>query len=446
MTNPIPKDKIEPVVLPCYVMQQSSATDTSNGREKMFMNSKGENMLRRSFFFLVTILLVAGCAPAAQVAPIAPTLVNQAASTVAAASTQVIESASTMEAAPTMASEAQTTPIAANSTTNMSVQGATTYTVLVGYDDMPHKADIEAYLPAELHIHVGDTVIWKQNAMEIHNVTFLAGADTVPAFVVPMPNGPAGAMMFNPQVAFPNAPKDGMYDGSTFATSGIMGKEQGQAPDFSLTFTKPGTYPYVCVIHNEEAMKGTVVVEDASAQIPSPDEASAQGQKELDALLAKVPDVQKEAEAAVKPAETNPDGSTTYYVLTGYSKGQIDLMSFFPEKLDVKAGDTVTWMLSPTDVAPHTVTFLNGAPEPVMVQAIPQQSGPPILTFGQDVVTPQNVDQPLTNQGIYNSGIIDPMAPGDHTFSLKIGDTTGTLHYICILHNEMGMAGDLMVQ
>jgi plastocyanin len=129
----------------------------------------------------------------------------------------------------------------------------------------------------------------------------------------------------------------------------------------------------------------------------------------------------------------------------GYTKGQIDLDFFFPQTLDVKPGDTVTWTFSKEDVAPHTITFLNGADEPTPIQAVPQPSGPPLLTFNPAVAIPQNADKPLTNMGIFNSGILDPTAPGPHDFTLKIGNYAGALAYRCILHDDIGMTGTLNV-
>jgi plastocyanin len=318
------------------------------------------------------------------------------------------------------------------------------FTVLVGVDDPANSANIEAFLPATVHIHVGDTVVWKQNAKEIHTVTFLAGTKE-PEFVVPAPGAPQGAMMMNPQAAFPTGPKNGKYDGSSYANSGVMGPDQGQSQQWQLTFTKAGTYTYLCTIHDQEKMMGTIVVEAPGTAIASPAEVTAQGQKEADALLAQVPDVVKEANADVKPDIKNADGTMTHFVLVGYSKGHIDLETFLPAKVDVKPGDTVTWMFDKADIAPHTISFLNGAKIPDLVVPQPQKNGPPLLLLNPAVGAPMNVDKPLTNQGVVNSGFIDPSAPMPHTFSLKIGNVTGDIPYLCELHYASGMKGTISV-
>lgn len=374
-----------------------------------------------------------------------PTMAPTAALPVAATQVMSREPTGTMAMEPTAAMTMAATQMVPAATTMPAVTGGQTYTVLVGAMEEDSKAALEAFFPSVLHIHPGDTVNWIENGMEIHTVTFLAGAQT-PEFVIPMPNAPQGAMMFNPLAAFPAVPPSGQYDGSTAAGSGIMGMEPGQAPRFSLTFTKPGTYDYICVVHAAMKMQGTIVVDDANTPVPSPAQASVQGQQELAALMAQVPAVEAAAKAQEQPDQTNADGTVTHHILVGYNQGQIDLMAFFPDEVDVKPGDTVVWTLSPSNMAPHTITFLNGAEEPPLVQSIAQPSGPPILTFDPGVALPQNVGQPLTNTGIYNSGVIDPAAPGPHSYTLKIGNLTDDAKFVCLLHDTEGMDGKLKVK
>lgn len=336
------------------------------------------------------------------------------------------------------------TPVFAASSAETDAQ-ARTYTVWVGSEDAAKGIDINAFFPATLHVHVGDTVLWKQNANEIHTVTFLAGT-TEPALLVPVPGAPAGAMMLNPLAAFKMAPADGMYDGSTYANSGIMGREEGQAGSFSLTFTKAGTYNYGCVVHGITVMAGTIGVDDASVKIANPGRVMAQARKEMAMQWKTARALWKTALRDLKPDTANGDGTTTHYVMIGFSQGQIDLMAFFPRVLKVNPGDTIVWELSPSNMAPHTVTFLNGAEEPSLIVPVPQAGGPPFLTLNPEVALPKNADQPLTRQVMINSGIIDPSAPGAHTFTLKVGNASGAIPYLCMLHDASGMRGMVVVQ
>lgn len=90
-------------------------------------------------------------------------------------------------------------------------------------------------------IATGSTVTWTNRDSNLpHTVTF----------------APAGAQF--PTMSPESPPSGGTtYDGSTLVNSGPL--MPGQS--FSLTFTKPGTYTYHCLFHDDtENMIGTVVV------------------------------------------------------------------------------------------------------------------------------------------------------------------------------------------
>ncbi len=113
-----------------------------------------------------------------------------------------------------------------------------------------------------LVVPVGTTVKWvMRDPFEIHTVTFW-GTGKPPAFILPQPQpqGPP-SLLVNPEVAAPTGHKT--VDGSGYVNSGIL-YPPGGPPDlptsYSLTFTRPGRYVYVCVVHAAEGMYGTVVV------------------------------------------------------------------------------------------------------------------------------------------------------------------------------------------
>jgi plastocyanin len=322
---------------------------------------------------------------------------------------------------------------------------AQTYTVLVGAENVSRASGVMAFFPATLHVHVGDTVLWKQNTHEIHTVTFLAGAD-LPPLLVPTPDGftPAG-LMLNPQAAFPSAPANGMYDGKTYANSGVMSTDPDNPTQFSLTFTQQGTFNYLCLVHGK-MMSGTVVVEAPSANIPSPATVSKQAGLLIKQQLAHANGLFGQAMSQVPPPQHNPDGTTSYTILIGWSQGQYDLMDFFPSKLVVHPGDTVNFMLSPTNMlAPHTVTFLNGGPDISFVIPIPNPPGPPVLSINPDVLNPINPGQPLTRNMVFSSGLLDPLGPGPKSWTLTIGDISGDITFQCLLHDTSGMVAALKV-
>jgi plastocyanin len=325
-----------------------------------------------------------------------------------------------------------------------------TYTVLVGLEQSNQGISVMAYFPRSVTIHVGDTVHWVQNSNEIHTVTFLDGVPLpellLPSATVPGADPAVSPLVFNPAVVQQSPLSGSEYSGGigAYANSGIMGRESGQVGEFDLTFTAEGTFGYVCVVHGF-VMSGEVVVVARDQAVPSPNQALAEGRKQMAEALSLVPGVVRDAAEQVVPPETSEDGTLTHTVMVGYSETvtassgdvQIDLMQFFPNKLTVRRGDQVTFEMSANNVAPHTVTFLNGAEEPPLAVFV---GG--FLYLNSEVVFPSGPDI-LTRTGVFNSGLLLPV-PGT-SYSLEIGDMKpGLEHFICLLHDSSGMTGELM--
>jgi plastocyanin len=340
-------------------------------------------------------------------------------------------------------------PAATAASKKLSTLSPRTYNVMVGFEQSNTGIGVNAYFPRSVTVHVGDTVHWVQNSNEIHTVTFLDGTP-LPEFVLPSatvsgadPN--VSPLVFNPVVVAPAIPPGGVYTGGAYVNSGIMGREPGQIPEFDLTFAAEGTFDYVCVVHGF-SMAGKVVVVGSDEVVPSPNQAMAEGWKEMAEALSLVPGVVRDAADQVVPPQTNADGTMTHTVMVGYSETvtasygdtEIDLMQFFPDKLRVRPGDTVNFEMSAANLAPHTVTFLNGAEEPPLAVF---NNG--FLYVNSEVVLPSGAGV-LTRSGIFNSGLLPPI-PGT-TYALAIGDMKpGLQPFICLLHDGSGMTGELMV-
>ena len=324
-----------------------------------------------------------------------------------------------------------------------------TFTVLVGAEDSDVGAGVTGFFPDTLRIHVGDTVHWQRNTNEIHTVTFLVDMP-LPPFNVPAPPGLPSPLMRNPLIAFPVAPEDGRYDGTTFATSGIFGPDpdifQG-VESFDLIFTRPGTYNYVCVVHGAR-MSGQIIVVERDEHIHSPRQVDREARRSIAAALADVPAAIAAAEAEVPPPTQNPDGTATYHVLAGFSAGpHLDLLRFFPDDLTVQPGDTIEWVFGMQNMpVPHTITFLNGNESPDDLVPVPQEGGPPLLVVSPELFFPQNADQPLSRDDIHHSGLLRWLV-GDPPprFSLQIGDISGEESYQCLVHDGSGMLATLNV-
>ncbi|MGH8059715.1 MAG: cupredoxin domain-containing protein, partial [Candidatus Entotheonellia bacterium] len=266
-----------------------------------------------------------------------------------------------------------------------------TVTVLVGGGQ--DTIVLDSFFPQTLRVRVGDTVVWKFNGDETHHfhtVTFFGGpfdgpkravvgggpGEVIPPGAVPVPGGQPGENMRNPVRAWPTrkpaAPVE-TYDGMTYVNSGEM-RKRARVPGmpafqtFSLTFTKPGFYRYVCAAHPH--MQGTIEVVPADvANVPSQAEIDMQAKVEADHLLALI----EKARGLGKTirSEPGPNGTTFWFVRAGVfdTSGELrgQLFDFLPKNLTVKAGDTVIWQ----SVDIHTITFnpVPPSPEPHIVKA-----------------------------------------------------------------------------
>lgn len=117
--------------------------------------------------------------------------------------------------------------------------------------------DVQRFFPPRTSIHTGDSLTWINKSQAPHTVTFLGGQQPPPVVMVqPQPAGPP-RFQLNPDMLMP-AGNPTAYDGSGYLNSGFT--EPGPAGTFTATFTQPGSYDYVCLLH--EGMVGTVIVTD----------------------------------------------------------------------------------------------------------------------------------------------------------------------------------------
>jgi plastocyanin len=312
------------------------------------------------------------------------------------------------------------------------------------------NSDALFFYPKVVTVHVGDAVTWQFRGF--HTITF-AGPRRPYPFIVPLggKQAPVKDAAGQPLWWAGKVPVLGLsplsflqQGGSTISSpsqvrsSGLMRiftatSKKPPAP-YTLTFTKPGTYRYQCAVH--EGMRGIVRVLPASATIPSAAAQEHQGTVELGHTIA---DVRRLGHA--KPAK-----KLTILVGQGHGATGGEIAAFFPTKLVVNVGDTVTFRNDDqTDI--HTVTF--GPPKYTgrIENDFVAPHGKRILVdpLGAFPSEPPGTPTPQydgTNHGhgYLGAGILSPKgAPakaGPQTFKVTF-TKAGTYHFECVIHQNM---------
>ncbi len=137
-------------------------------------------------------------------------------------------------------------------TSTANANGTTTHTVSAGAGD-GKSFSLYRFGASNLSIQAGDTVTWVQNDLDdFHTVTFLDNGQDIPFF---LPNG-------QPNPVAVGRTRDTSYTGNGLVNSGLL--VPASAPlttrSYSLTFPKPGTFSYECLIHDDAGMKATIQV------------------------------------------------------------------------------------------------------------------------------------------------------------------------------------------
>ena len=308
---------------------------------------------------------------------------------------------------------------------------STTWNVAIGGESVGHGVQAIAYEPLTITIHSGDTVTWTMASFYSHTVTFLSGSPR-PPLIIPQEDG---RLLFSPQVLLPQG--DSTYDGHGVASSGLL---KGMGKSYSLTFTNPGQYVYVCLLHPGQA--GAVVVMPRGSRLPYT-------QAQYDTMAAtQVSSTITRGEAAMASAKVavQKTGKATVYTLSliAAPTGPAAIDRFSPESLQVEVGDTVRWIMKdPTEG--HTVTFSGSALLPDLEQEEAQQQGPPKVFFNIKAVAPAGG---LVHAGgpYYNSGLMTVGVPGTAQSYALTFTKPGTYTYWCVVHVAQGMKGTIVVR
>lgn len=277
-----------------------------------------------------------------------------------------------------------------------------------------------AFLPNEMWIHVGDSIVWAFNADDIHTVTFLTDGQVRPPF-------PVGCPGFSPSGA--------TFDGSTCVTSPPF--VTGQT--FSVQFTATGNFKLVCLVH--EDMTATIHVLDTSVHLPHEQSYyDRQAAREAQDLLS-APDLlsnhhhdkgANQIAVGIGKIVATPGGHET-----------VSLMRFVEPELVIRAGQTVEWGNN-DPITPHTITF---GEEP---QGDP---APPSGNVSVDADGALHATISSTSDSVHSGFIISapqeriglPQAPLGTTVFRVTFTNPGVYPYICALHDDLGMKGRIIV-
>jgi plastocyanin len=314
-----------------------------------------------------------------------------------------------------------------------------------------------AFLPNELWVHVGDSITWTFPTPEIHTVTFLQqNFLTNPQQVRPnRPGVPGGGC--------PGTTTDGSnFDGSTCLTSPEITVISPPPPNntYTVVFPKAGNFKLVCLVHNN--MTGAVHVLAASEPLPY-DQAfyDKQAQKRQTELLSDGAGLKGRGTSTAQQSSTDAVSVGIGAIqATGGGSDTVSVMRFLQGSIVVRVGDTVEWTnLDP--VTPHTVTFGFPLMDPNPPQ--PPSAGVTLDTDGArhaDVSSPtDNVHSGFLVAAFQDRGpppppaasppppAVAPLQQSPLTVTrFRVTFTTpGTFNYRCILHDDLGMAGQVIV-
>jgi plastocyanin len=300
-----------------------------------------------------------------------------------------------------------------------------------------------AFLPNELWIHANDSIRWTLTSTEIHTVTFL----------IPGPPGQLGQVRqplfgaWDQQIGCPRSTPDGAsFDGTNCVNSGVMGAfDTIVGPQsYSVKFPNGGNFKFVCFVHAD--MNGTVHVLDPSQQLPYDQEFySREAQTDAAALVSEA------AGLAIRGTRENHDGGPAVKITAGI--GEIVTMSgagsqaaflfrFLRDVIVVRVGDTVEWTSLDASVG-HTVTFGTEPtdPRPPSANVTPTPDG------ARETVISSPGDS--ANSGLLILAFQDRPNLGQSPLGVTRFRVTfksaGTFHYICALHDNLGMKGTVIV-
>ena len=322
-----------------------------------------------------------------------------------------------------------------------------TWLATVGAQSNDKGRQALAFLPNEIWIHAGDFIKWTFDVDEVHTVTFIPDEALRPLFQT-ITGSPDKSPFPNPD---PTGPQIVSSPGQLLDIPGTTNPAFVKGATFTVYFPTAGNYKQVCLFHQN--MTGVVHVLPADAPLPHDqdfyDREAADQRRDLlsdrdgrSVAACGQCAAQDSLKARVVTAGTGEISATAGGTQT------LAVMRFQADPIVIHKGDTVEWTnLNP--VEPHTVTFGNlsfvqgTSPFPTNLPVDPDGALHAVITSPADNVS----------SGLIVAAAQDPPGGGPHDFQTSLGPTRfratfpnlGTFPYRCVIHDDLGMKGMVIV-
>jgi plastocyanin len=288
-----------------------------------------------------------------------------------------------------------------------------------------------AFLPNEMWIHAGDSIMWTSASGDIHTVSFFIAGQPYADFTVGCPGFSPSGVSFNGSACVSAPP---LIAGQSFA----------------VKFPVVGNFKLICLVHTH--MTGVIHVLAKSATLPH-DQAfyDKQAADQQHGLLADS-DMDKEHQGhgemddalstRVIPGKNSVAAGIGEMAATGAGFQSLSIVRFLGGTIEIHAGDTVEWT-NRDPALPHTVTF----------GAEPANPGPPSgnVSFDADGAGHATIHfvGESVHSGIFGAAPQDqpgvPQSPPGYTVFRITFPHPGTYDYKCALHDNLGMLGKVIV-
>lgn len=306
------------------------------------------------------------------------------------------------------------------------------------------SSDVNDFFPHSITIRAGDRIRFRP--VGFHSVDLPKRGDGPLPLILPTGKTIAGVndaggtafwfngrpeLNLNPALAVPLFGKHVTYRNKRIESGLPLGPTT--PPPFTVRFKKKGTYTYYCNVH--PGMTGKILVKRKNASVPT----AKQDRQRVKAQL------KRDRNRAKKLAKSKgPTGDTVH--VGGSTPGGVEFFGMLPATKTVKAGTTVTFMMSPKSFEVHTASFGPGNPE----QEPTSYLGAIAASFQSPLIDQRGVypsEQPgsvadyssaLHGNGFWSSGVLDNNSQSQLPAANVVKFTTpGTYDYYCLIHPFM---------